>query len=82
MPFCVLLNRAPFPIQVQENDRPADPWITLEPEACQPFWPKSEGKIIHVKVKDSEIISRPFKFTEAQCNLLKLKNRVSSFEMN
>lgn len=77
MPFYVLMNKAPFAIQVQDNKRPGDTWLTIEPEDCAPLWPRSESNTLHVRVKDDENISRPFKFTEVQCSLLKMKNRVN-----
>lgn len=76
MPFYVLMNKAPFTIQVQDDKRPGDPWLTVEPEDCAPLWPKSDNKTLHVRVKDDETISRPFKFNDVQCSLLKMKNRV------
>lgn len=80
MPLYVLLNKAPFAIQVQEDSRPGDPWLTIESDECVPFWPKSVvGNTMHVKAKDSETISRTFKYGTVQCSLLKLKNRVNKF---
>lgn len=77
MPFYVLTNKAPFAIQVQEEKRPADPWIVIEPDQSVPLWPKStDCRRLHVRAGDDETVSRPFKFDEAQCTLLKLKNRV------
>lgn len=76
MPFYVLTNKAPFTIRVQENNRPGDKWIVIEPDECVPFWPKSECKTLHVRAGDDETVSRPFKFDDAQCTLLKLKNKV------
>lgn len=76
MPFYVLTNNAPFTIQVQENKRPGDPWIVIEPTHSVPLWPKADGKTLHVRVGDDDTVSRPFKFDDAQCTLLKLKNRV------
>lgn len=78
MPFYVLTNKAPFTIQVQENNRPGDPWITIETDQSVPFWPKSDCRTLHVRASDDDALSRPFKFDEAQCTLLKLKNQVSS----
>lgn len=76
MPFYVVINKAPFTIQVQENKRPGDPWLIVDPEQCVPLWPKSNDKTLHVRASDDETVSRPFKFTDPQCTLLKLKNRV------
>lgn len=83
MPFYVLTNKAPFTIQVQEHKRPGDPWIVILPDQSVPLWPKSDCKTLHVRAgDDTETLSRPFKFDEAQCTLLKLKNRVGYFEIN
>lgn len=78
MPFYMAINRTPFTIQVQETNRPGDPWIVIEPEQCVPLWPKSDKKTLHVRAgDDGETVTRPFKLDEAQCTLLKMKNRVS-----
>lgn len=82
MPFYVLLNKAPFTIQVQDDKRPGDRWLNVEPEECAPLWPKSDSRTLHVRVKDNQTISRPFKFTDVQCSLLKMKNRVIFFLYN
>lgn len=78
MPFYMVINKTPFKIQIQETNRPADPWIAIDSEQCIPLWPKSDKKMLHVRVgDDDETVSRPFKLDEAQCTLLKMKNRVS-----
>lgn len=79
MPFYVLTNKAPFTIRVQENNRSADSWVVIEPDQSVPLWPKSDTKTLHVRAGDDDNVSRPFKFDEAQCTLLKLKNRVCFF---
>lgn len=71
------MNNAPFAIQVQESKRPGDSWIVIESQDCVPLWPKSDGKTLHVRAGNDENVSRPFNFDEAQCTLLKMKNRVS-----
>lgn len=76
MPCYVLTNKAPFTIQVQENKRPGDPWITVDPEQSVPIWPKADCKTLHVRAGDDETVSPPFKFDEAQCTLLKIQNKV------
>lgn len=82
MPFYVLTNKAPFTIQVQEDKRPGDTWVVVEPEQSVPFWPKADCKTLHVRAGDDETISRPFKFDEAQCTLLKWENKVSFSTIN
>lgn len=76
MPFYVLVNKAPYTIEVQENSRPGDPWIKVEEDQCIPFWPKSNMEMLRVKVADDADTSRPFKFTDTQCILLRLNNKV------
>lgn len=76
MPFYVVTNKAPFTIEIQEEKRPGDKWLSIEPDECVPFWPKSEVDTLHVKVRNDSHVSRPFKYTEAHCTLLKLKNKV------
>lgn len=33
-PYYVIINEAPYAIECQESDRPADPWIVIEPKSC------------------------------------------------
>lgn len=76
MPFYVLTNNAPFAIQVQENKRPGDAWSIIEPNQSVPLWPKSDCRTLHVRAGSDDTVSRPFKFDEPQCTLLKIKNKV------
>lgn len=77
MPFYMVINKTPFTIQIQETNRPGDPWTAIESEQCVPLWPKSDKKTLHVRAGDDDAtVSRPFKLDEAQCTLLKMKNRV------
>lgn len=78
MPFYVLLNKAPYTIEVQENNRPSDPWVQVEQDQCIPFWPKCEANMLRVKAADDKDIAKPFKIIEAQCTLVKLNNKVGN----
>lgn len=77
MPFYVLLNKAPYTIEVQEINRPGDPWVEVKEDQCIPFWPKSEANMLRIKVAGDKDIAKAFKFTEAQCTLVKLNNKVA-----
>lgn len=72
-----MMNKTPFVIEVQEDKRPADPWVQVEPDQCVPLWPKTDSnRMLRVKAIDDVNISRPFKYTEVQCTLLKMNNKV------
>lgn len=76
MPFYVLINRAPFDIEVQEDQRPADPHIVVKSNDCAPLWPRAEGKrMLRAKAVDTNEITAPFKYDDVQCTLLQLKNK-------
>lgn len=78
MPYFVLINRASFDIEVQEDQRPGDPWILVKTNDCAPLWPKAEdNKMLRVKTTDEREITAPFKYDYVQCTLLQLKNKVS-----
>lgn len=81
MPYYVIINSTSYQIECQELDRPADPWIQVEPNACSSLWPKSthEEKLLKLRIKDTSEISSPFLITESHTTLLKLKNKVSYF---
>lgn len=76
MPFYVLLNKAPYTIEVQDNNRPGDQWIQVKSDECIPYWPKSDSNMIRVKAADDSNISKPFKCNDVQCILLRLNNKV------
>lgn len=74
------MNKAPYAIEVQENNRPGDRWVEVQENDCIPFWPKSDANMLRVKAKDDSNVSRPFKCTDVQCTLLKIKNKVNDNE--
>lgn len=68
---------ASFAIECQELERPADPWIKVEPDACTSLWPKSErdDKLMKIRIAEKpHQIASPFFITEIHNTLLKLNN--------
>lgn len=83
MPFYVLINRAPFDIEVQEDQRPADPRIVVKTNDCVPLWPKAEGnRMLRAKVVGQEEITAPFKYDDVQCTLLQLRNKFGGINVD
>jgi vacuolar protein sorting-associated protein 13A/C len=83
MPYYVLINRAPFDIEVQEDKRPADPRILVKSNDCEPLWPKTEGdRMLIVKTVDTNEITAPFKYDDVQCSLLQLKNKYGGINVD
>jgi vacuolar protein sorting-associated protein 13A/C len=83
MPFYVLINRAPFDIEVQEDKRPADPKILVKVNDCAPLWPKAEGnRMLRAKTVDQEEVTAPFKYDDVQCTLLQLKNKYGGINVD
>lgn len=78
-PYYVIINNASFPIECQENDRPADPWVMIKPKFCSALWPKSEmqDKLLRLRVVGSSEVSAPFLYTESHTTLLRLHDKVS-----
>lgn len=77
MPYYILLNKAPFTIEVQEDQRPADPWLTVAPEDSIPFWPKiSSNKMMRIRTAEDRSVANSFDYTTVQDTLLKLDNSV------
>ncbi|XP_017018537.1 intermembrane lipid transfer protein Vps13 [Drosophila kikkawai] len=73
IPFYIVCNRCRFPIELQEQSRPADPWLLLETNQFEPLWPKTESKnnlVVRVEGK----ITPAFDYTEVICTLLKLED--------
>lgn len=77
-PYYILINNAPFTIECQEFDRPADAWKAVESKSCTALWSKSErdDKLLKLRIEGTEEVSAPFLFTESHTTLLKLQNKV------
>lgn len=77
-PYYIVMNNAPFVIEVQEFDRPGDPWTRIEANSCSPLWPKSslEEKLLKLRIEGTTEVSASFLYTESHNTLLKLKNYV------
>ncbi|EDW02215.1 vacuolar protein sorting-associated protein 13 [Drosophila grimshawi] len=71
IPFYIVHNKCNFKIELQEQNRPGDHWLALEPQEYQPLWPKNDSahKLI-VRVENK--ITPAFDYTEVTCTLLKL----------
>ncbi|EDW46783.1 GM20965, partial [Drosophila sechellia] len=73
IPFYIVCNKCHFDIELQEQSRPADPWLHLEPNEMEPLWPRNENKNNLVVRVDGKI-TPAFDFTEVICTLLKLED--------
>lgn len=78
-PYYVIINNAPFAIECQETDRPADPWFSVESKSCTALWPKSDqnDKSIKIRVEGTPETSASFFYTESHTTLLTISNKVS-----
>lgn len=78
-PFYVIINNAPFAIECQESDRPADPWFSVESKSCTALWPKSDhsDKLLKIRIEGTEETSAPFLYTEEHNTLLTIHNKAS-----
>lgn len=73
-----MINTAPYAIECQELERPADSWIHVGSDTCTPLWPKSErdDKLLKIRVENMpQQIAPPFFITEVHNTLLKLPNK-------
>ncbi|XP_039957880.1 vacuolar protein sorting-associated protein 13 [Bactrocera tryoni] len=71
IPFYIASNKCYFEIDLQEQSRPGDPWITVLPNSCTPLWPKDDSDLMLI----ARVLGQctpAFKYSEAQCTLLKL----------
>lgn len=83
MPFYVLINRAPFDIEVQEDKRPADSSILVKTNDCAPLWPRAErDRMLRAKAVDQEQITASFKYDDALCTMLELKNKYGGINVD
>nr|CAI5824993.1 unnamed protein product [Callosobruchus analis] len=76
-PFYVIINNAPFRIECQESDRPADPWTMVDSKSCAALWPKTDkdDKLLRLRIEGTDEISAPFLYTESHNTLLRLDNK-------
>ncbi|XP_036331860.1 vacuolar protein sorting-associated protein 13 [Rhagoletis pomonella] len=71
IPFYIASNKCYFTIDLQEQSRPGDPWMTVLPNTCTPLWPKDDSDMMLI----ARVLGQctpAFKYSEAQCTLLKL----------
>uniref|UniRef100_A0A1L8DVL7 Putative vacuolar protein n=1 Tax=Nyssomyia neivai TaxID=330878 RepID=A0A1L8DVL7_9DIPT len=73
LPNFILVNKAPVDVEVQEENRPGDPWLLVPAQECIPLWPKVESNPM-LRIRVEGIVTPPFRYTEVQCSLLKLPN--------
>ncbi|XP_026840774.1 vacuolar protein sorting-associated protein 13 [Drosophila persimilis] len=73
IPFYIVCNRCPYKIELQEQSRPGDPWMALQPNQFEPLWPKNDHKH-NLVVRVEEKVTPAFDYTEVICTLLKLEN--------
>ncbi|TDG48268.1 hypothetical protein AWZ03_005223 [Drosophila navojoa] len=73
IPFYIVHNKCRHTIELQELNRPGDPWLAVEELEYKPLWPKSEThrKLI---LRVGQQVTPAFDYTEASCTLLKLPN--------
>lgn len=74
MPFYTIINKCGFNIEVQDFERPADPWLALEAGTCSPFWPKGAESKNLIRVRVGSNVTIPFVYNIPQCTLLRLNN--------
>lgn len=83
MPMFVMINNASFPIEVQEDQRPADPWLRVDPNECVPLWPKAKyERMLRIRTVDDPNASVPFEYNEVQTVLLRIKNRYGGINVD
>ncbi|XP_055701182.1 intermembrane lipid transfer protein Vps13 isoform X2 [Phlebotomus papatasi] len=73
LPNFILVNKTPVDVEVQEENRPGDPWFTVPSQECVPLWPKVESNPM-LRIRVDGIVTPPFRYTEVQCSLLKLQH--------
>lgn len=77
MPYYTIINNCEFDLEVQDFERPADPWLLLEAGKCAPYWPRGasagESKNL-LRVRVGSHITIPFQYDIPECCLLRLNN--------
>lgn len=80
-PYYVFVNKTFFAIESQESDMPDTNWVKIEPGCCEPFWPRSKGKVksIHLRPFNTSAVTPDFNYDSTDSCLLRLNNQVSKF---
>lgn len=82
-PFFVMINSAPFVVEVQEDQRPGDKWLQLEPTSCVPLWPRvTNDPMLRAKTVDDVVASVPFRYVSMQTTLLRLANKYGGINVD
>lgn len=83
-PYYVIINKAPFAVEVQEDQRPGDPWLCAAPDSCVPLWPRvTQDPMLRVKTTDeAQAVSVPFRYVTVQSTLLKLANKFGGINVD
>ncbi|KAF4519295.1 hypothetical protein B566_EDAN017925 [Ephemera danica] len=84
-PYYLLVNHAPYDIECQEGDRPADPWTLVESGECSSLWPQGVGNRDHtlrLRVRGTTEMTPPFSFNQNHATLLKLHNKFGGISVD
>nr|XP_022907818.1 vacuolar protein sorting-associated protein 13-like isoform X1 [Onthophagus taurus] len=83
-PYYVLINNSPFPLECQENDRPADPWTVVQANSCAGLWPVGDfdDKLLRMRVVGTKEVSPPFYFSDSHNTVLKLANKYGGIHVD
>lgn len=82
-PYFVMINKAPFAVEVQEDRRPGDPWLCVNPDSCVPLWPRiTQDPMLRVKTADNTNASVPFHYVTVQTTLLRLFGRYGGINVD
>lgn len=77
MPYFLVLNNTKRHLRFMEQNEKADFWIDINPNQNIPFWPDTDSMQMHVKLRDSSIVSQPFFINNNHDTVLRVDQGVS-----
>uniref|UniRef100_A0A224XG50 Putative vacuolar protein n=1 Tax=Panstrongylus lignarius TaxID=156445 RepID=A0A224XG50_9HEMI len=82
-PYYVLINNFPLAIECQEVGRPNDPWIKVEANECEPFWPCSKSNQgLRVRIAGTYETTICFPYDKVHNSLIKLPNKFGALNVD
>ncbi|XP_041980096.1 vacuolar protein sorting-associated protein 13A-like isoform X3 [Aricia agestis] len=72
LPYFIVYNDTRRHLRFMEENEAADLWMDLAPTQCAPYWPQTDSMAMHVKYRDSGVVSQHFPVTVPHSTVLRM----------
>ncbi|XP_046398302.1 vacuolar protein sorting-associated protein 13C-like isoform X1 [Ischnura elegans] len=72
LPNFLIVNETRKHLRFMEENERADLWIDLSPGQSIPFWPDTDSMRMHVKFRDSKLVSQHFPISQTHRTVLRM----------